>query len=216
MGPPQRRLHQSCGALLSSRVASLVRRQTPRSMPRLLTSAMVRTAGLEPARSYELEILSLVCLPIPPRPRRLSCLRFHPLGCKATARPTLCQRPGCRRSVGHTLLRVLERSSADITGAMAAPIRSDFQAPMTLHHTDCLGKESHGSQSATHTEHAGVQSDPKRRRQAVAKRAGKWSGRTSASAMSRARVSKGSIWLSRLIIRRRSISRWDRRRSTRS
>ena len=31
---------------------------------------MVRTAGLEPARSYLRQILSLLCLPIPPRPRR--------------------------------------------------------------------------------------------------------------------------------------------------
>ena len=30
---------------------------------------MVRTAGLEPARGYPRQILSLLCLPIPPRPQ---------------------------------------------------------------------------------------------------------------------------------------------------
>ena len=34
---------------------------------------MVRTAGLEPARGYPRQILSLLCLPIPPRPQ-LTCL----------------------------------------------------------------------------------------------------------------------------------------------
>jgi hypothetical protein len=31
-------------------------------------STMVRTAGLEPALAYAKQILSLLCLPIPPRP----------------------------------------------------------------------------------------------------------------------------------------------------
>ena len=37
---------------------------------------MVRTAGLEPARSNLREILSLLCLPIPPRPL-INCIHHQ-------------------------------------------------------------------------------------------------------------------------------------------
>ena len=40
----------------------------------LLRRSMVRTAGLEPAWAYAREILSLLCIPIPPRPQ----IRFRP------------------------------------------------------------------------------------------------------------------------------------------
>ena len=41
---------------------------------------MVRTAGLEPARSNLREILSLLCLPIPPRPHIIVHYIYTPLG----------------------------------------------------------------------------------------------------------------------------------------
>ena len=39
----------------------------------VLGNKLVRTAGVEPARGLPLRILSPVCLPVPPRPRRYRC-----------------------------------------------------------------------------------------------------------------------------------------------
>ncbi|CCB67313.1 protein of unknown function [Hyphomicrobium sp. MC1] len=43
---------------------------------------LVRTEGLEPSRRYRLRILSPVCLPVPPRPRRWTLWRVR--GASAT------------------------------------------------------------------------------------------------------------------------------------
>ena len=49
---------------------------------------ILRVAGLEPARSCPREILSLLCLPIPPYPHiQLNCSKMGPIGLEPM---TLC------------------------------------------------------------------------------------------------------------------------------
>lgn len=61
---------------------------TQKKIPEKGISLILRVAGLEPARSCPREILSLLCLPIPPYPHiQLICSKMGPIGLEPM---TLC------------------------------------------------------------------------------------------------------------------------------